>query len=75
LSVIADSQSAGFEIQADEMNKERAVMREKIVHPYVPNSAPEVKAAMLKEIGVEKEYINATAFSSRAASARSVRPR
>ena len=35
------------------MKKERAVMSEKMVYPYVPNSAPEVKAAMLKEIGVE----------------------
>jgi len=23
------------------------------VHPYIPNSAPEVKAQMLKEIGVK----------------------
>ena len=28
-------------------------MGEKMVYPYVPNSAPEVKAAMLKEIGVD----------------------
>ncbi len=26
----------------------------KPVHPYIPNSAPKVKAAMLKEIGIEK---------------------
>ena len=28
-------------------------MSEKFVHPYIPNSAPEVQAEMLKSIGAK----------------------
>ena len=28
-------------------------MSKKIIHPYIPNSVPKIKAEMLKEIGVK----------------------